>query len=268
MPVAAIAPIAGGLLAGGGAASGGKKMSGAAKQAAQQQFQMQQTLFNNALSAWTPAANYFKSLLSGDPTQIAAAVGPTSDILKQQGQATSQQLATSMPAGGEANLAQTQNSMNTYNQMARLYAGVQPQAAQALAQMAQLPGQTGAPNIGSGLKFDTHQQEMLGQSKGSLGTGLGQLIGSRSSSKGSGGKNTGSAIPANDPSICWIAQVIYGEHDPRVALVRGYLLGRFSRHLLGRFVVGIYKRYGQRLSRKPMVLMLLKPLFDRIVRTR
>lgn len=189
--VAAIPAIAGA----GASAAGGKKGNSAAKDAANRQFQMQQSLFNTGLSAWQPAADYFKSLLSGDPTQIAAAVGPTSDILKGQAASQSRQLAATMPAGGEANSAQAQNAQGSYNNLARLYAGVQPAAASALGQLASAPMGASAPNVGSGLKFDTHQQEQLGQSKGTIGTGLGSIAAgakhgnnSGSGKGGSGGK--------------------------------------------------------------------------------
>lgn len=197
MPAAA-APIIGGGLSAIGGATGGKKQSHAAQQAANQQFAFQNQLFNTAQQAWQPAANYFKSLLSGDPRHIAAAVGPTSDILKQQAQAQSQQIAATSPSGGAQNLAQQQNLQNQYNQMSRLYAGVQPQAAAALGQLSAQPMGASAPNVGSGLKYDTHQQEMQNQSKGALGSGLGQIAGGKRTSGGGGkGSNTTPIIPVN-----------------------------------------------------------------------
>lgn len=180
-------------LAGAGAsAAGGKKGSNNAKDAANRQFQMQQQLFSTGLSAFTPAADYFKSLLSGDPTKIAEAVGPTSDILKGQAQGQARQLAATMPAGGEATAAQAQNAQGSYNSLARLYAGVQPGAATALGQLSAAPLGASAPNVGSGLKFDTHQQEQTNQSKGQLGQGVGQLgVGAKQSKRNpSGGGNS------------------------------------------------------------------------------
>jgi hypothetical protein len=184
-------------IAGAGAqAAGGKKGQGAAQQAANQQFSFQNKLFDTAQSAWQPAANYFKTLLSGNQQQIAAAVGPTSDILKQQAQAQAQQIAATTPSGGAQVTAQQQNLQNQYNQMSRLYAGVQPQAAMALGQLSQAPMAASAPNVGSGMKYDTHQQEMQNQSKGALGSGVGQLAGS----KRGGGKNSSSTVPSSNPT--------------------------------------------------------------------
>lgn len=272
--VAAVAPA---IIGAAGSASGGKKGAGAANRAAERQFQQQQEVFqfgkdlaNTGLSAWKPAAGYFQSLLSGDPTQIAQAVGPTSDILKQQSQANARQLAATMPAGGEAAAAGAANAQNSYNNIARLYAGVQPQAAQALGQLSSVPfgagasfAGMGAPNVGSGLKYDTHQQEQLGQSKGALGTSLGTLAGRGRSSKGSKGA---SPLPPGDPSICWIAQALYGEDDPRVQAIRAYLLGPFSRYAMGRYVVALYRRYGERVASMPWLVHLLRPLFELALR--
>ena len=170
--VAALAPA---VIGAGASASSGKKGNSAAKDAANRQFAMQQSLFNTGLSAFTPAAEYFKALLSGDKTKIAEAIGPTSDILKGQAQSQSRQLASTMPAGGEASAAQAGLAQNSYNNLARLYAGVQPGAATALGQLAAAPLGASAPNVGSGMKFDTHAQEQQSQSKGALGTGLGQM---------------------------------------------------------------------------------------------
>ena len=118
----------------------------AAQQAADRQFQMQQQLFSTALSAWQPAANYYQSLLSGDPTKMAAAVGPTSDILKQQSQAQSRQIAASIPTGGEANGSSGGESAKHFHSLARLYAGVQPGAASALGQLSE-PRWGPAPSV-------------------------------------------------------------------------------------------------------------------------
>ena len=181
-------------IAGAGAsASSGKKGANQAKDAANRQFQLQSTLANKGLSAWQPAADYFTKLLSGDPTQMAQAVGPTSDLIKSQQQGQARQMAATLPQGGEANAAQAQASQGSYNNLARLYAGVQPGAASALGQLAAAPMGASAPNVGSGLKFDTHQQEQLGQSKGTIGSGLGTLAanakhgGSGKASSGGGG---------------------------------------------------------------------------------
>lgn len=190
MPIAAAAPIIGGVAAGAGSASGGKKGAGAAKKAADQQFQMQQQAFNTGMQAWQPAKDYWAALLSGDKAKMDAAVGPYADTIRQQGQASAQQIAATSPAGGETNLAQQQNLGGQYNQIARLTAGMQPQAATALGNLAGLPLQIGAPNVGSGLKYDTHQQEAQANAKGGLGTGVGQLI-ARASGKRSGGGKSG-----------------------------------------------------------------------------
>lgn len=182
MPPAVI-PAIGAVAGAGASAAGSKKGNKAASNAANQQFQMQQQLFKTALGAWQPAANYWQALLSGNPTAVAQAVGPQADIIRGQGQASAQQIAATSPAGGQTNLAQTQNQMGQYNQIARLSAGMQPMAAQALGQLAGMPMSISAPNVSSGLKFDTHQQEQANAAKGGLGQGLGQLYASGKQSK-------------------------------------------------------------------------------------
>src|SRR5215831_701128 len=193
---AAVIPAA---LGAAGSASGGKKGGNAAKDAANKQFQFQQQLFNTAQSAWQPAKDYWSALLGGDPNKVSQAVGPYADIIHQQGQAASRELAAMMPAGGEAAAAQAANAAGNYSQIARLSAGMQPQAAQALGQLSGLPMQLAAPNVGSGLKFDTHQQQMASDNKRTLGTRLGGVLQRGTSFKGSGGKSS-SRTPSFNPS--------------------------------------------------------------------
>lgn len=202
-------------IAGAGAqASGGKKGNNAAKDAANKQFALQQQvlafgqgLANQGMGAWQPANAYWQSLLSGDPNKIAQATGPTADIIRGQSQATGNQLAATMPQGGEANLAQAQNQLQASNNMARLYAGVQPTAANALGQLSGIPlgagisamGQ-GAPNVGSGLKFNTHANDQASQAKGGLGQGLGTLLGGRAAGKSGGGGGKGGGKSSGQPT--------------------------------------------------------------------
>lgn len=185
-------PIALGVGAAAGGASGGKKGSGvASKQLAlqQQQLDFGKQIFNTGMQAWTPANNYWQALLSGDTTKASQAVGPYSDIIKQQGAATGRQIASSTPAGGERNAAEAQNVSDTYNQTARLYAGVQPTAAQALGTLAGLPMQSGvgimgqgAPNVSAGLKYQRSVAEQAQQGA----AGLGSLLYRMSTKRGGG----------------------------------------------------------------------------------
>lgn len=185
----AVGPAIAGLAGGAGSAAGGKKGSSAASKAAQMQYDIQkqqlalgQGLINTGMQAWQPAKDYWSSLLSGDPNKMAQAVGPSSDALKQT-QAAQQASLAQLPQGGEKNLAIAQSQNQGYSDLARLYAGVQPTAANALGQLAGLPTQAGvatqgqaAPNVGAGLKYDTHASEQKGQGAGTAGAGLGSLL--------------------------------------------------------------------------------------------
>jgi hypothetical protein len=177
-------PFGGGLTigllgAGSGAASGkkGKNAQKAQTALAQQELGLQKQVAGQAMGNITPASNYFQALLSGDPTQIAGAVGPTSDILKQQGAASAAQLAATTPAGGQSTQAQAANSANTYNQMARLYAGVQPAAASALASLGTGELGVAAPNVGSAGKALSNNAAANNQKAGQSGALTGQALG-------------------------------------------------------------------------------------------
>lgn len=175
--------LAGAGLAGAGASAGnGKKASNAAKQqlqVQQQQLQLEQGLISQAKTAWQPAADYWNSLLSGNQTLASQAVSPYANIIKQQAQATQRNLLSSQPSGGEANLARATAAQGTNAQLAQLYAGVQPTAANSLGSLAgtafgagSSAGGTVNPNIGAAAGILNNQSNQVQQGI----TGLGPLL--------------------------------------------------------------------------------------------
>jgi len=271
-----LAISAGGAVAG---ASQGKKGNSSANKLAQQQLDLQKQqmafgtgLINKGISeAWQPSANYWNVLLKGDPTAVAQATGPYQDLIRQNAATTEQGIQSSAPLGGERNLALAQNQIQASNNTARLYAGMQPTAAAALGQLAGLPVQSGvgvtgqaAPNVSSAGKAFQNSAQAGNAKGGQLGNSLGQLI-ARGQNKGSG-KGSGNPTAPGDPSICWIAQALYGDDDPRVNAIRAYLLGPFSQSLHGRMIVELYRRTGQRIAalarRYSFIAAALRPLFD------
>src|SRR6266700_8246736 len=134
-------PIAGAITGGAGAIGsgiGGKKAQKQANKIAQQQLGLQQQQFgltkqqtglgNAALS---PAATYFQQLLQGGQA-ARLAVSPSAQLIGQAGQGAQRAIQAGTPRGGEQNLALAQNRLGTAGQIANLYTGVQPAAAQGL----------------------------------------------------------------------------------------------------------------------------------------
>lgn len=195
MPAATLIPAGASLLGGIFSGKGGKNAAHNAQQLAQQQFQLQSNVAGNALQNLNQGANYFKQLLSGDPRQIAAAVGPTSDILKGASQSQAQQIAATTPSGGGQNLAQQQNLQNQYNQVSRLYAGVQPSAAQALAGLGAQELGVAAPNVGAASKAFQNQAGAQQQKAGQLGQGAGTILGQGIHSLKNGKQGEANATP-------------------------------------------------------------------------
>jgi hypothetical protein len=181
----------------------------------QQQLQFGKGLAEQGMGAWTPAANYWKTLLGGDRTAIQGAVGPSADLVRGSMTAAQRQLGSSMPAGGERNLALAQNAQQGYSQLARLYAGVQPAAAGALGQLSGIPlgagvgvmGQ-GAPQVGPAMGLQAYQQGQAAQGMQGAGNLLYQGFNKLNRGGGGGsGKNSGggggSSVSGYDPS--WTA---------------------------------------------------------------
>ncbi len=82
------------------------------------------------------------------------------------------------------------------------------------------------------------------------------------------GKGSKGGLPSGDPSICWIAEVIYGHDDYRTQVVRQWLKGDFRRTRLGSIIIPLYQRYGKRVAavvkRSIILKAFFRPLFDRV----
>lgn len=205
--IPAVAAIAGGVASGAGSAAGGKKAGDAAnKQLAlqQQQLQFGRGLAQQGMSqAWAPAANYWNTLLSGNPTAVQGAIGPISEQMRGQSGAGIRNLSSSLPAGGERNLAIAEATNKQYGDLARLYAGVQPQAAGALGQLSQIPlnagasvmGQ-GAPQVGAGLGAQAYGQGLAAQGMQGAGNLIYQgLHKGQQAGVGKGSGSQGTVVP-------------------------------------------------------------------------
>lgn len=125
-----------------GSGVSGKKAQKAANRLAQQQLGLQQEQFGLTKqqvglgnAALGPSTNYWNALLRGGQAAVQA-TGPYASQIGQVGQGARTAIAATTPRGGEANLATAQSYNQTANDIARLYAGMQPLAAQGLAQNA------------------------------------------------------------------------------------------------------------------------------------
>src|SRR6267142_3883304 len=206
MPLAAAAPIIGGAIGAGGSIAsgvGGKKAQNKANQLGQQQLQLQQNQFGltkgqyaSGNHAVQPATNFWTDLLKGGQA-AQQATGPYASLIGQAAQGARQNILGSTPRGGEQNLALAQNTNQASNNIARLYAGMQPTAASNLAQIAGEYFGSGSAvnpgaNIGSAAQNYLSQQQMseqAGQGYGSLLYNAVQKLGNRGG--GNAGKQTG-----------------------------------------------------------------------------
>jgi hypothetical protein len=180
-----------------GSAAGGKKAAKRANDLAQSQLRMQQGQFkfakgqtNAGNQSLAPATGYFNDLLKGGQAAVQA-TGPYASLIGQAAQGTQKAIQASTPRGGEQNLALAQNRNDQFNQIARLYAGMQPLAAQGLQQSAGLQYGSAAPyvpsaNTSGAFGNYANQQSMAAQQ----GQGFGNLL-FNSVNKLKGGQNAG-----------------------------------------------------------------------------
>jgi hypothetical protein len=73
----------------------------------------------------------------------------------------------------------------------------------------------------------------------------------------------------NSKTNCWIAEALYGEHDPRTLLLRAWLSDAYDRRRSGWMFIALYRKYGRRtahlIQRGYLPKQLFHPLFDALV---
>jgi hypothetical protein len=185
MPAAALAiPAAIGAAGSTASSMGGKKASNnlAKQQLAlqQAQFGLTKQQFGLGNAALGPATSFWQDLLKGGPA-AQQATGPYASLISQQGAGTANAIRGSTARGGEQNLALAQNQLNTGGNIARLYAGMQPAAAQGLTNIGGAYFGSGSAlnptaNIGAGMQSYLQQQQMAQQGAAGFGGLLYQAL--------------------------------------------------------------------------------------------
>lgn len=200
MPAAAIIGTGLGAAGSAGSAGKGKKASSHANALAQQQLQLQQQQFGLAKqqtgfgnAALGPSTDYWKALLNGGQAAVQA-TGPYASLIGQAAQGTRNSILSGTARGGEQNLALAQNSMNQGNNVARLYAGMQPLAAQGLASNAGAYFGSGAgfnPQANTGGAFGNYANQQ--NQAGAGASGFGGLLFNAMKKFGQGGGGGGNS---------------------------------------------------------------------------
>lgn len=155
--------------------------------------QLAQQYAGTALPMLNQAGNYWSTLLKGGPgaqNLVAPSAMNISDVYK----GADNNIRNFQPMGGERNLALSQIPIQKANQIAGLYANVQPLAAQSLGSLGlgQAGAGTGLGGVstqagGSLTNLAGQQGQAKGAALGGLGSGIGSMVGS-----GLGGKSGGS----------------------------------------------------------------------------
>lgn len=190
----------------GASAAGGKKGRNSANDLAQQQLQLQQQQFGLTKqqfglgnAALGPASDYWQALLKGGQAAVQA-TGPIASQIGQLTQGANQAVRATTARGGEQNLALAQNVNQGANNISRLYAGMQPLAAQGLTQVGGAYLGSGSSvnpmaNIAGAYQNYAQQQQMAGQA----GQGFGSLLYQAMNKNKSGGSGGGKGGPSVSP---------------------------------------------------------------------
>lgn len=171
MPAAALPWIGAGVGGAGaiGSSAGGKKAANKANALAQQQLQLQSGQFAKGNKVLGTASDYWSNLLHGGQAAVQA-TGPYASLIGQAAQGARNSIMATTPRGGEQNLAIAQNYNQASNDIARLYAGMQPLAAQNLASIGgEYLGSAGAPSPYAAA--GVYQQQLANAQAGAGGFG-------------------------------------------------------------------------------------------------
>ena len=139
-------------------------------------------LYGVGSQAYSDAIRYYQTLLKGNRAAMTAAVAPTAEMLREQGQAQLQTTASAVGRGGARDAALADVGRQTSAGIAELTRGVQPGAAQALSGAGLAGAQAGAGIQAAGGGFyqsalqslTQHRQfeQGLGESSRQFGAGL------------------------------------------------------------------------------------------------
>lgn len=102
-------------------------------------------LYNVGSGAYSDAVKYYQTLLKGNRGAMMGAVAPTAELIREQSEGARQGTLAGMGRGGMRDLALSRIGNQSQGDIARLTAGVQPGAAQAL-------GALGGQGIGQSLE--------------------------------------------------------------------------------------------------------------------
>jgi hypothetical protein len=90
--------------------------------------------------------------------------------------------------------------------------------------------------------------------------------------QGGGGRRsdaTGKPPGGRSKAFCWVAEAVYGEHDPRTLLLRAWLSQAYDDRRPGWPLIAVYRRFGRAVAnlihRGYLPRTVFRPLFDLLV---
>jgi hypothetical protein len=251
------------------------QITGEQLQIAEQQNQLQQANYGRMLQMEQPAIDLYSGLVGTGPggvggspsqnTSLQTAMPFISQISQGYNNAT-QQIYNNLPPGAARDLAISQASQQKDVATANFMTNSVLQAYDKLANMGAGFGSLSLQELGgslSGYSGASGANQQLGsmQAAASPWNMISQFAGDAMSmfSFGLPGGHGGGGG-------CWIAEAIYGINDWRTHLVRAWLNGPFMDSAIGRIIMNLYFRFGQRIAAfvrkyKP-VKLIFKPIFN------
>lgn len=216
-----------------------------------------------------PLISQLTALSSNNPTAISTALAPYLTNITQGASQAKGQIMEDIGPGAAQQVALANVDTGTQTQIAQTRNALTQGAPAQLAQLGQGIESFGLSDVGAAISAaggasSSNAATMQAQSQGKASTlsFLGELAGSAGGALGS----------VFAPGVgCWIAEVIYGTHDPRTFIVREFLNGPFRRTVFGGIVMWLYCRVGKSVAAKAkhsvVMRWALRPVFDFALRT-
>lgn len=218
--------------------------------------------------------NYYSGILSGDRSQMMQAIAPEARQVTDLYQQGLQQRELTPRGGGTSQLY-----ANLPFQQARsimdIYQRARPAAAQGLAQIGQAASQNVLAGYGTGLQggqslmnYNLYNRQLQYQQGAGIGRSIFDII------KLLGSKDFDLSKLLGGAGGCWVLSAVYGSDDWRTKLIWAWMTnaehGWEHTSRVGKFVVGLYWRFGERVAavakRSRLVKAGLRKVFDRLLR--
>lgn len=218
-----------------------------------------------ARSALSLPLDFFKKLLTGDRKVLEETLSPEITTLHKQYESGRKTAAEFGGRGGGTNAAIAESRFKEAGDVSALVHGARKEGATGLTDIGQILANLGVGEMGGAVSGSSSGASRLSaereaeaqrraQTQMAAGQAAGQII---------------AAMITSSASSCWIAEAVYGVDDLRTHILRAWLNFEWGKKGFGKFVMELYRRYGEHTAmsvrKNPWLKACFRAVFDRVL---